>query len=154
MLDQSVIWWVLVSIGVVLIITELFIGAFIVMWFGIGAIVTGLLTLLIPDINVGLQALLSALIGGVLMFALRRRYTTPRNAQPETMHTFSATQGRLHISSQGAISVFANGTFWSIHNISSLPIEERIDGAFVAIAEFKNNQAVLATTVTTATTPT
>lgn len=145
MLDQSLIWWVLVTLGVALVIAELFIGAFVIMWFGIGAILTGLLTLLLPELNVGLQALLSALIGGVLMFALRRRYTTPRNAQPETMHTFSATQGRLHISSEGAVSVFANGTFWSIQNISSLKSEEKVEGASVSIAEFRNNQAVLAT---------
>lgn len=145
MLDQSLIWWVLVTLGVALVIAELFIGAFVIMWFGIGAILTGLLTLLLPELNVGLQALLSALIGGVLMFALRRRYTTPRNAQPETMHTFSATQGRLHISSEGAVSVFANGTFWSIQNISSLKPEEKVEGASVSIAEFRNNQAVLAT---------
>ena len=145
MLDQSLIWWVLVTLGVALVIAELFIGAFVIMWFGIGAILTGLLTLLLPELNLGLQALLSALIGGVLMFALRRRYTTPRNAQPESMHTFSATQGRLHISSEGAVSVFANGTFWSIQNISSLKPEEQVAGAMVSIAEFRNNQAVLAT---------
>lgn len=145
MLDQSLIWWVLVSLGVALVIAELFIGAFVIMWFGIGAILTGLLTLLLPEMNVGLQTLLSALIGGVLMFALRRRYTTPRNAQPEIMHTFSATQGRLHISSEGAVSVFANGTFWSIQNISSLKPEQQVEGAMVSIVEFRNNQAVLAT---------
>ncbi len=144
MLDQSLFWWVLVTLGVALVIAELFIGAFVIMWFGIGAILTGLLTLLLPELNAGLQALLSALIGGVLMFALRRRYTTPRNAQPETMHTFSATQGRLHISSQGTVSVFANGTFWSIQNISSLKPEEKVEGARVSIVEFRNNQAVLA----------
>lgn len=144
MLDQSLIWWVLVTLGVALVIAELFIGAFVIMWFGIGAILTGLLTLLLPDLNVGVQALLSALIGGVLMFALRRRYITPRNAQPETMHTFSATQGRLHISSEGAVSVFANGTFWSIQNISSLKPEQQVEGAMVSIAEFRNNQAILA----------
>ena len=145
MLDQSLIWWVLVSLGVALVIAELFIGAFVIMWFGIGAILTGLLTLLLPEMNVGLQTLLSALIGGVLMFALRRCYITPRNAQPEIMHTFSATQGRLHISSEGAVSVFANGTFWSIQNISSLKPEQQVEGAMVSIVEFRNNQAVLAT---------
>ena len=73
MLDLSLMWWVLVSLGLALVIAELFIGAFVVLWFGIGAILTGMLTLLVPDINVGLQLLLSTLIGGVLMFALRNR---------------------------------------------------------------------------------
>ena len=143
MLDQSLLWWVLVSLGVGLAIAELFIGAFVVLWFGIGAVLTGILTLLVPDINMGLQLLLSTLIGGVLMFALRSRYVTPRNAEPELMHTFSATKGRLHISSNGAVSVFANGTYWTIQNINSIKPAEQVEGTTVSIAEFKNNQAVL-----------
>ena len=143
MLDLSLMWWVLLSLGLALVIAELFIGAFVVLWFGIGAIVTGLLTLLVPDINVGLQLLLSSLIGGVLMFALRSRYLPCRNAEPELMHTFTATQGRLHISSNGAVSVFANGTYWSIDNINSLKPTEQVEGATVSIAEFRNNKAVL-----------
>lgn len=143
MLDLSLIWWVLVSLGIALVIAELFIGAFVVLWFGIGAILTGMLTLLVPDINVGLQLLLSTLIGGILMFALRSRYLPSRNAEPELMHTFTATQGRLHISSNGAVSVFANGTYWSINNINSLKPSEKVEGSTVSIAEFRNNKAVL-----------
>ncbi|HKM27275.1 MAG TPA: NfeD family protein [Thiopseudomonas sp.] len=144
MLEQSFIWWVLVTLGIILVIAELFIGAFVVLWFGIGAILAGFLTLLIPNLNVGLQLLFSVLVGGMLMLTLRKRYTTSGNAQPEAMHTFSATQGRLHISSSGAVSVFANGTFWSIHNLHSLQPEQQIEGALVSIVDFKNNQAVLA----------
>lgn len=143
MLEQSVIWWVLVTLGIILVIAELFIGAFVVLWFGIGAILAGFLTLLIPNLNLGLQLLFSVLVGGVLMLTLRKRYTTSGNAQPESMHTFSATQGRLHISNSGAVSVFANGTFWSIQNLHCIQPEELIEGSMVSIAEFKNNQAVL-----------
>lgn len=143
MLEQSIIWWVLVTLGIILVIAELFIGAFVVLWFGIGAILAGFLTLFIPNINIGIQLLLSVLVGGVLMLTLRKRYTTSGNAQPEAMHTFSASQGRLHISNSGAVSVFANGTFWSIQNLHKIQPEELIAGNMVSIAEFKNNQAIL-----------
>ncbi|HZJ91629.1 MAG TPA: hypothetical protein VFD09_00915 [Thiopseudomonas sp.] len=143
MLEQSIIWWVLVTLGIILVIAELFIGAFVVLWFGIGAILAGFLTLFIPNINIGIQLLLSVLVGGVLMLTLRKRYTTSGNAQPEAMHTFSASQGRLHISNSGAVSVFANGTFWSIQNLHNIEPEELIAGNMVSIAEFKNNQAIL-----------
>lgn len=143
MIDQSLLWWVLVSMGVALLIAELFIGAFIVMWFGIGAVITGVLTLLVPGMNVGLQILLSTLIGGALMFALRSRYLTLTNAKPEQMHTFSATEGRIHVNSKGSFSVSANGTYWAIENISSLAPEKRTDGATVSIAKFENNKAIL-----------
>ena len=143
MLEQSIIWWVLVTLGIILVIAELFIGAFVVLWFGIGAILAGFLTLFIPNINIGIQLLLSVLVGGVLMLTLRKRYTTSGNAQPEAMHTFSASQGRLHISNSGAVSVFANGTFWSIQNLHNIEPEELFAGNMVSIAEFKNNQAIL-----------
>ncbi len=143
MFDLSLTWWVLVSLGIALVIAELFIGTFVVLWFGIGAILAGMLTLLMPEMNLGLQLLLSTLIGGVLMFVLRSRYITPSNAEPETMHTFSATEGRVHLGSNGAISVFANGTYWGIQNINALKPEARVEGATVSIAEFVNNKAVL-----------
>ncbi|MDY7219113.1 hypothetical protein TOI97_05965 [Denitrificimonas sp. JX-1] len=145
MVEQSLIWWVLVSLGIGLIIAELFVGTFVILWFGIGAILVGGLTFFVTDLNIGLQALLAVVSGGALMFALRRRYTTTRNAEPELMYTFSATEGRLHISQQGTVSVFANGTFWSIQNIDSIKPEACIEGATVSILEFRNNQAVIAT---------
>lgn len=143
MLDLSLTWWVLVTLGIALVIAELFIGTFVVLWFGIGAILAGMLTLLMPQMNVGLQLLLSTLIGGLLMFALRSRYITPGNAEPEPMHTFSATEGRLHLDSNGAISVFANGTYWGIQNINAIKPEARVEGATVSITSFVNNRAVL-----------
>lgn len=46
MVEQSLIWWVLVSLGIGLIIAELFVGTFVILWFGIGAVLVGGLTFL------------------------------------------------------------------------------------------------------------
>ncbi|WP_141737060.1 NfeD family protein [Marinobacter sp. X15-166B] len=143
MIELSLSWWLLVSLGVALVIAEMFIGTFVVLWFGIGAILTGLLTLMMPDLNLGLQLLLSTLVGAVLMFLLRSRYLTPGNAESDAMHTFTATEGRLHLGSNGTYSVFANGTYWGIQNIDAIDPEARVEGATVSITAFVNNQAVL-----------
>lgn len=140
-MDVTITWWALVSIGVALVIAEVFIGAFIVMWFGFGAIVTGLLTLAVPDMNVGVQALISTLIGSVLMYFFRDRYVAQGNAEQETLHTFTATTGQISVNGSGRISVFANGTFWGVANPDDIPEEKRIKGSTVTIAEFRNNMA-------------
>ncbi|MAK61620.1 MAG: hypothetical protein CMK09_11620, partial [Ponticaulis sp.] len=67
-MELTLSWWALVSLGVALMIAELFIGAFIVLWFGIGAVATGLLGLVVDDMNLGVQILLASLIGVVLMY--------------------------------------------------------------------------------------
>lgn len=142
-MGMSLAWWLLVVAGVGLMIGELFIGAFIVLWFGIGAVVAGLLTLAVPEMNLGVQVLLTSVIGVVLMYAFRRRYVAKENAAKEHLSTFSATQGRLHVSDSGQLSVFANGTYWQIANPEVLGDRSRNDGETVTIQTFTNNRAVL-----------
>jgi len=136
-------WWALLSLGVALMITELFIGAFIILWFGIGAILAGILTLVIPDMNLGIQILLTSLIGVVLMYFFRDRYVAKQNASEEKLGTFQATEGRLHIKGDKGLFVFANGTYWQIANPQELPDGQRHEGAIVSVAEFRNNRAYL-----------
>jgi len=140
-MDVTITWWALVAIGVALIIAELFIGAFIVMWFGAGAIVTGLMTLAAPDMNLGIQVLLSALIGAVLMYFFRDRYVTKENAKEEVLQTFAATTGELRVDGNGRLSIFANGTFWRVGNPDDVPEAERIEGRAIKVVEFRNNMA-------------
>ena len=48
-------WWHWIVGGIVLILAELAIPSFFVIWFGLGALVTGLLTLALPDLSVTMQ---------------------------------------------------------------------------------------------------
>lgn len=143
-MDMTISWWLLVTLGVVLVIAEVFIGAFVVLWFGVGAIAAGLLTLAVPDLNAGIQLLITALIGAVLLYFFRDRCVAGNNASAEELHTFSSTTGELRVSDQGAVTVFANGTFWQVANPEVLDEAHRVNGARVQIAEFRNNRAWLA----------
>jgi membrane protein implicated in regulation of membrane protease activity len=136
-------WWILVAAGVLLVVSELFIGAFIVLWFGIGAIVTGLLTLVVPDMHVGIQLLIIALSGTVLMLLLRDRYVAKGNADPNGLYTFSAGEGKLTVGSDGAFRVAARGTYWMVANPEVIPEDKRTDGVIVHIERFEENMAVL-----------
>lgn len=134
-------WWLLVTLGIALVIAEVFIGAFIVLWFGFGAVIAGLLTLLIPDLNAGIQLLLAALIGAVLLYFFRDRCIAGENASQEALHTFSRTTGELHVTETGVLTVFANGTFWQIGNPDDIDPQHRTPGTVLEIREFRNNKA-------------
>lgn len=142
MIDHSFAWWVVLSFGIALLISELFISAFVVMWFGIGAIAVGLVSFVFPGINSGIQILFSVIIGIVLMYSLRGRYLPKSNAEPDDLYTFKATTGKLKVVGD-RVSVLANGTFWTIDNIESLDSGGIIDGATVKISGFVDNRATL-----------
>lgn len=48
-------WWIWIVGGLALIVAELAIPAFFVIWFGLGALLVGLLTLLLPQISATAQ---------------------------------------------------------------------------------------------------
>lgn len=137
-------WWIWVAAGVLLVTSEVFIGSFIILWFGIGAVFSGVLTLLVSDLHVGLQLLFAVLSGGVLMFLFRDRCVAKNNAQDEDLYTFSGGPGTLRVDSDGNIGVSSRGTYWTIANVESIPERERIDGKPVTVVRITNNQAVLA----------
>lgn len=48
-------WWIWMVGGIALIVAELAIPAFFVIWFGLGALIVGLLTLLLPTLSATAQ---------------------------------------------------------------------------------------------------
>lgn len=143
MLDLSIPWWGLIALGALLVVVEIFSMAFIVMWFGIGAMLTGLLTLFVPDMDLGLQLLLAGLMGGVLMYLLRDRFVSKGNAEMETLHTFSAGKGTLVVTKEGNVTVHCNGTYWRIGNLEELAGYELETGLAVQVSRFENNAAYI-----------
>jgi len=142
---MTIVWWWLVTIGVGLALTELLTGTFVLLWFGIGAIVAGLVTFATPELHVGAQVLLAAVLGGGLMVWLRPKYVSMDNAKKEDLYTFTAGPGVLKVSEDGkTIGVSARGTYWGIANPEVIPEGERLDGRPVTIERFENNRAVIA----------
>jgi len=51
------LWWHWVVLGIVLMLLELAVPAFFLMWFGLGAVVVGLLMLVFPDLSMAYQVI-------------------------------------------------------------------------------------------------
>jgi membrane protein implicated in regulation of membrane protease activity len=70
-------WWHWVVLGMCLSIAELAIPAFFIIWFGIGAIVIGLLLLVAPDLGFASQLVIWAVVSSLLVL-FWFRYLRPR----------------------------------------------------------------------------
>ena len=80
-------WWHWVVLGLCLMIAEMAIPAFFVIWFGIGAVGVGLLLLLAPDLSVATQVLVWAGLSSLLVAAWFRYF---RPATRTTVGTSAA----------------------------------------------------------------
>ncbi|AIR89308.1 NfeD family protein [Pseudomonas cremoricolorata] len=69
-------WWTWLVFGVALILLELILPTFFIIWFGIGAVLVALIALVAPSLNLATQVLLWVLFSSVttlLWFKLFRR---------------------------------------------------------------------------------
>ena len=69
---QHLAFWYWLVFGVLLMALEVFVPAMLVMWFGFGAIVTGLLLWLIPDMGLSWQLLIFAVVSGISVLGWRK----------------------------------------------------------------------------------
>lgn len=51
------LWWHWIVLGIVLMLLELAVPAFFLMWFGLGAVIVGLLMLAFPDLSMAYQVI-------------------------------------------------------------------------------------------------
>ncbi len=80
-MEIKILYWYWLVLGMVLIITELFIPSFTIFWFGLGALLVGGLVLLFPDIIFAWQVFVFAIASGVftfLWFVFLKPYMTDR----------------------------------------------------------------------------
>ena len=56
-MDIEVLYWYWMVLGLILIVAEIFIPSFTILWFGIGAMLVGM-TMLVVDISFTIQVLL------------------------------------------------------------------------------------------------
>jgi len=69
---QHLAFWHWLVFGVLLMALEVLVPAMLLMWFGFGAIVTGLLLLLIPDMGLSWQLLIFAVVSGSSVLGWRK----------------------------------------------------------------------------------
>ncbi|MGV6809072.1 MAG: NfeD family protein [bacterium] len=68
----SMLYWYWLILGALFIVLEIFAPGAIFMWFGFGAIMTGLLLIVLPDASLGFQILLFAFLSGISLIAWRK----------------------------------------------------------------------------------
>ena len=123
-MSSPTFWWII--IGLTLMLCEFAIPGLVLLFFGIGAIITGLFALFIPSLN--LQLAIFALFSLLSLFGLRRILkpmltgkTTDRNTDymPEGMIGQRCTVETL-IQPDSAGKVILNGTSWRAESNETL----------------------------------
>lgn len=92
-MHEQVEFWYWLIIGVAFIALEVFAPGAILMWFGFGAIVTGMVLWIFPDMALALQILLFAVVSGVSVLAWRQSKFFREEATPSDDPTLN---NRLH----------------------------------------------------------
>lgn len=82
-------WWYWLALGLCLIMAELLISAFFILWFGIGAITVALVVLVVPDLGIATQILLWAILSSTQVFLWFRFF------RPKTMTTVGTSASNV-----------------------------------------------------------
>ncbi|MCH8498688.1 MAG: NfeD family protein [Marinobacter sp.] len=144
MFDMSIPTWVMLVIGLLLVMAELFATLFILLWFGLGFITVAFLGLLVPELNIGVQLALSVGLGAMYLALFRKRFRSRLPNQPSTLTTFQGSvDGELALNANGRFTVLANGTYWQPANLEVIAEPLRREGQRVRVEGFENNRAVL-----------
>jgi|SRR5690554_891675 len=141
---MEVAWWIWVAVGLLLVASEIFIGAFYVLWFGIGLVAAGVLALVLPGVGFELQLTFGIILGAFLLLVCRKWCVADGNAEVEVIDQFTGGEGRLKLNAGGLLTVHCRGTFWVVSNPDAVPEHLRVDNSRVYVAEIINNRAVMA----------
>ncbi len=56
-MDMTLLYWHWIVIGIVLMLAEIFVGSFFILWFGAAAVVIGVVLVVFPGVTTGIQVL-------------------------------------------------------------------------------------------------
>lgn len=65
-MEFALLYWHWIVLGIALTISEIFIGSFFIFWFGVSAILVGVILLLLPEISVAAQVVSWAVLSAAL----------------------------------------------------------------------------------------
>lgn len=82
---MNILWWHWLAGGLVLIGLELFVPSFTIIWFGLGAVLVGIVLAIYPGFPLSAQLLTWTVVSAVLTFAWFRYFN------PRSNRTFSGT---------------------------------------------------------------
>lgn len=139
---MQVVYWHWLTLGAILLALEIIVPGAIVMWFGFGAMVTGLVLLLVPSLSVAAQLILFVVLSVISLIAWRKspwykEETTPSDT-PGLNDRLNSNIGKVYtlstpiINGRGTVEV--DGTIWQVQGADA-PTGTRVkvvslDGVF------------------------
>ncbi|MGE7992391.1 NfeD family protein [Pseudomonas sp. NPDC089554] len=98
-------WWIWLVFGVALVLLELVMPTFFILWFGIGAVLVALVALAAPSLPLDMQVLLWVLFSSVTTFLWFKVF---RRKQPDTRWTADSVIGEVGLLT-ASVSPFQKG---------------------------------------------
>jgi inner membrane protein len=89
---MELVWWHWIGLGLILIALEMFVSTFFILWLGLGALTTGLVSALLP-MPFAVQVLLWTVTSALMVAAWLKYFKTP-----DRTHAGQAKEGVLGIS--------------------------------------------------------
>ncbi len=129
--------WFLIGLGIALIALEMFFISFVLLFFGQGFIIVGIISFFIA-MSGEMQILFSLLIGGALTYLLRTTFIKTMRPDDLPLETFETGDIGIIVQSNTELRVEYKGTTWSLHP-GTAP-EPKV-GEKVIVVELKNNLA-------------
>lgn len=134
--------WILISLGVVLIGMEVFLGVFVLLWFGLGFVIVGMLGFFTDFVYGEYQLIFAFAIGIALLAAFRRRVMERFPAAEQVLSTYQAGEYGKVSMHEGQWMIFYKGTHWVIAN----PQPGLVEGENALVAKIESNRVWLQTT--------
>ena len=138
--------WIWFGLAVLLLIVELMTVDLVTIWFALSSLVLGIIMGIAPNLEVGWQIGIFAILSVGLLFATRpfvrkflaKRKNAETNLELVIGHKALVTEDIKNDFEQGAIRI--NGLTWSARSADGKEIEK---GAFVIVKEIHGNKAIV-----------
>ncbi|MBJ9974744.1 NfeD family protein [Pseudomonas sp. S75] len=98
-------WWIWLVFGIALILLELVLPTFFILWFGIGAVLVGLIALAAPTLQLDLQVLLWVILSSLTTLVWFKLF---RNRKPDVRWTADSVIGEAGLLT-ASVSQFQKG---------------------------------------------
>ncbi len=134
--------WQILTLGVILIMLEVtLLNFFILLWFGIAAIVVGSVGFFIPFEHGEYQLLSITILGTILLLAFRKRFIEDEKAPHLELETFKSGEVGTVTQQKNELGetiwmIEYQGSWWRIAN----PTEHLKIGQTVTVKKVANNQ--------------
>jgi inner membrane protein len=99
---ESILWWHWIVLGIFLVLMEIVVPFFTIFWFGLGAVVTGLLLAIFPELSLKWQILVFSLSSVGFTF-LWFRIFVPRKQEKTGLADEQAAIGQTGIAATRAL---------------------------------------------------